>query len=266
MNENVLWDYKLELERHCDLAKELLAHWENIDKLYSYIISIDDKIIVKYMIAANPKYNTIYPKIAIEKIKALNVSDIEKGVLSFEQAPLDLYIEMHEPMIDKMARRIMTQWSRLEYDDLCQICRLCCVELYNKGYYLHKRLVWTTFKNKVIEEIRTLKKRGTVISIFDKSTDNTNSDDKDLTIGDSLIDWESFYKEEDKENLNAELLIFEEVKVIIIELIGERQFDMLFRDYANKHTTTTSRKLLLKVRDHLNNLGLSRNDFNKKYH
>lgn len=269
MHDNILHDYRIRIPKaeHKTIEVLLADEWFNVNELYSYIVTIEsDDLKIKYIISDTPEYNTINTQSAILKIKkaVTSIEDEDDCVLCFEQAPLEMYIQLHEPMIDTMASRIANQWSKLEYDDLCQICRMCCVELYAKGYYLHKKLIWTTFRNKIIEEVRGLKRRGVVVSIYDKSYDDLNN--KDITIEDTLVDWDEVYQKQDAETLESEKLIFQEVKDIIIELIGKRQFDTLYRDYTNGHTTTTSRKLLVKVKNHLATLGLSRDDFNKKYH
>lgn len=269
MHENILYDYtvKFPISELACLNSILADLWSDITRLYSYIISVREEISVRYIIAEVSYYNTILVEKAIAKINDKLGNFTGEGVLIFEQAPIDLYIKLHEPMIEKMANKMLSQWPKLEYDDLCQICRLCCVELYEKGYYLHKRLIWTTFKNRIISEIRPLKRRGEIVSIYDKSYEaSADSGDKDLTIADTIIDVDELYKVQDEECKKEELMIFEEVKSIIIELLGQRQFDTLYRDYTKKHTTTASRKLLIKVKNHLTSLGLTRSDFNKKYH
>lgn len=267
MYENILHDGKIKVTGKALTAELLLIDWSDFVYIYSYIVIYrNDQTTIKYMYSDAPEYNTIDIEDAILKIlRALASHNGQDGVVCFDQAPIETYILLHEPMIEKMAKQIQSQWSKLELEDLCQICRMCCVELYNKGYYLHKRLIWTTFKNRVTEEIRPLKKRGNVVSIYDKSYDNPD-DEKDLTIEDTIVDTDAVYAVQDEMIRLSEKLIFEEVKDIIVDLIGSRQFDTLYRDYKNKHTTTTSRKLLIKIKSHLASLGITREDFNNKYY
>lgn len=268
MHENILHDYAIHVQRTelNNLAKILKTCWSGFESLYSYIvIGKLEHIVIKYIVSEMPEYNTINYVNAIAHICGIIAEKgKENSVLCFKQAPIEMYIVLYEPMIEKMAKRAATQWNKLEYEDLCQICKLCCVELYQKGYYLHKSLLWTTFKNKILEEVRPLKKRSHILSLNDRSYDN--STDKNLSIADTIVDWDSIYQEQDAIDREAELLIFDEVKDIIIDLIGQRQFDTLYRDYKNKHTTTTSRKLLVKIKSYFASIGLTRDDFNKKYH
>lgn len=271
MHENILHDCTMQIPRSKIGSAGILLKecWSELTSLYSYIvIGKIEYIVIKYIIAEIQEYNTIDVLEAIVNITdVINCKGHENSVLCFKQAPIELYIVLYEPMIEKMAKRASAQWPKLEYEDLCQMCKLCCVELYRKGYYLHKSLLWTTFKNRILEEIRPLKKRSNVISLYDRSYDNSSDNtDRRLTIADTIVDLESMYQEQDELDREAELLIFEEVKDLIIELVGPRQFDTLFRDYKYKHTTTTSRKILTKVKSYMTSLGLTREDFNKKYH
>lgn len=266
MHDDTLQGYEFRLPKTKIIDTNYLREqWDGTICIYSYIVILSlDCLKVKYIVSANDHDNTVSVESAITKIATIDFSACENGVIYFEQPPLDIYLISHEPMIETMAVRIRQQWNQFEHDDLCQICRFCCVRLYEKGYYLHKKLIWTTFKNEILENVRCLKKRGSVISIYDKSYES--EDDKDLTLIDSLVDTDQLYEEQDRLNKESDAQIFEEVKDIIIDLIGKRQFDTLYRDYKNQHTTTASRKLMLKVKNHFATLGISRRDFNKKYH
>lgn len=271
MHENTLHDYTIQIPRNQiqTLSSILKDCWAELGFLYSYIvIGKIESIAIKYIVSEITEYNTInWLEASMTILDTISHKKNENSVLCFKQAPIELYIVLYEPMIEKMAKQASAQWPRLEYEDLCQICKLCCVELYQKGYYLHKSLLWTTFKNKILEEVRPLKKRNSTVSLYDRSYDDgKDSSNKNLTIADTLVDMDSIYEEQDAANRDAELLIFEEVKDIIIDLIGPRQFDTLFRDYKNKHTTTTSRKILTKIKSYFASLGLTREDFNNKYH
>lgn len=222
----------------------------------------------KYMVADNEEFNTINFEEVLPVIKQAisgNHSS-ENKIILYQQPSLDLFFILYEPMISKMAKRINQDWPQLEYDDLAQICRMCCVELHNKGYYLHKSLIWTTFKNAVLEELRPLKRRGTVISIYESSNDENDKNNKTLRLIDGLVDVDALNTLQDQDYKDAEMAIFAEVKDIIVDFVGQRRFDALFRDYKHKHTTGASRKLLIQIKAHLKSMGITRDDFDKKYH
>lgn len=274
MNENVIEEFKILIQM--PIAKQAVdsiieSALSGIDSLYSYIVrcKIDDastSVIVKYTVSEHSKYNTIPSESLLDVVHGICGKNYDcNKIIAYAQPPIEIILTLYEPMFDKMVHKMNRQWPTLEAEDLGQICRMCCVELYNKGYYVHKGLLWTAFKNAVIEDLRPLKKRGNVISLYEKNNSEM-ADDRALTIADTIADTDALYNEIDQQTLDAELAIFEEVKDIIIDLVGQRQFDALYRDYKNKHTTTSTRKLLIKIKSHLKNLGITRSDFNNKYH
>ena len=82
-----------------------------------------------------------------------------------------------------------------------------------------------------------------------------------------VIEDTSLQEERERERVReAELAIFDEVKDIVIDLIGQRQWNELVRDYTNGHTTNWSRKKMQDIKHHFERLGLTRKDFNNKYY
>ena len=137
------------------------------------------------------------------------------------------------------------------------------VTLYNKGYYIHKRLLVKSFNNEVLREVRKLSQGVEVVSIETRS--DGDEDMEKLTLGDTIRDWESEYDTRDKENDEISKMIFKEVKEILIETMGKRQFEQLLNDYANGHTTTWSRRKMQTVKSLFEKEQLTRQKFNNKY-
>lgn len=278
MVDNVLYRFKILLEPELGLdgvESVLYEALKSVKKIYSYIVYAKcenqdlQSFIIKYSISDTEAFNTIMVKDAIDDIMN-NIYDywdyygITK-IISYGQPPIDLMVELYNPLVYKLAKRIKNQWRFLELDDLAQTCRVCMVELYNAGYYIHKNLLWVTFKNKVLQELRPMRNEERTVSIYDV-IGSPDSDSKDIQIIDTLPDTDAINDEYDKDFHEAEMKVFQELKGIIIDLVGERQFDTLFRDYSRKHTTTTSRKLLIKIKTYLKSLNITRDDFDKKYH
>lgn len=268
-----------EFKRTIQLGRDLEAQVKEaifVDELYSYLIyakcdefgSIENYYI-KFMVAQDDSYNTINKTLAVSHV--LDCIEMykeymgETKIIGYKQPPLEMMITLYEPLICTMALKMKRHWTHYEIDDLMQTCRICMCVLYDKGYYIHKHLLWTAFKNEILQEVRPLKNDITITSLYDRYTDG-DIDDKDLCLIDTITDKVEEETLEDVRIREANIEIFTELKDIIIDLVGPRQFDMLFRDYSRGHTTPASRKLLTKVKTHLNSLGITRSQFNEKYH
>lgn len=278
MYEHKLFEYKSTIAANLNI-KEIEVELKSsiIDEyIYSFIVTIktddDLKIItyqIKHMVADEQENNTIF---VLDAVRIILNAIIEyrdyrgkNRVIAYGQPPLELMIELYEPLIETLAKNVQNNWQQYELDDLKQMCRLSMCKLYNKGYYVHKSLLKKVFEREVLEEVRGLKKRGDVISLFTRIvTDDPNGEK--LTIKDTLEDVDSTLMEEERLRLESELLIFNELKDIIIDKIGQRKWDMIFRDYSRGHTTSTSQGIMREVKKFLQSEGYTRNLFNERYH
>lgn len=278
MADNVLM--KVTQSIRADVAKECVRSMlENalsaIENVYSYIVYAEyengtfKRYVVQYNLSQEDKYNTITTEEVIEGVtKTIQEHSTEtaKRVIGYAQPDIALILELYDPLVNKLARIQDGKWSIYTHEDLCQICRLEILQLYRKGYYLHKRLVEKAFINRLLMNTRNERNKPTIVSFEDTFYRSSSSDSEKLMVADtipdqSLIDAEKYAEEE-----VAERLIFEEVKGIIIDLIGSRRWDELLRSYGGKTTTTTTRKLMQVVKNHFENLGITRKDFNKRYY
>ena len=257
-----------------DVLSDMLNLLANFDKIYSYIvyqIYNEDTLIrytIQYTISQKDEYNTIdVSKVIIHVIDMLfNKQRENKKVIGYGQPALDVALEAYDPLIHKLAKYENSKWKQFDYEDLCQICRLVMCKLHKKGYYIHKRLLQKAFTNEILMSIRHEKNAPIIVSFEDCFYSKASGDSDDLTVADTIPDMSIQEKEEKEYEEIAEKLIFEEVKDIVVELIGIRQWNELMRDYGNKHTTAWSRKLMQKIKRHFETLGLTRKDFNKKYY
>ena len=238
--------------------------------LYSYFVGRkNNNIVIKTVISAITEFNTINKDIAKKHIMDSIIDYIvtlsNSNCICFGQPPIELSIELYQPMIQKMARRLNAQWKQFEYDDLVSIGNMTMVELYRKGYYLNKSLIWTSMNNKVLIQCRRIKQQPITVSIYDKTKSDIKSDSDEIEYGD-IIEDESYKNEEEREDeQQLEKYIFEQVKDIVIERTGQRQWDQLWRDYSKCHTTNATRALMKRIKTYFNELGLTRQDFINSY-
>lgn len=272
--ENVLFNAQIELnsemsqEKMCEIIT--LSFGEN-ERIYSYVVYFAEKeyrnvYTVKYMISQLEQNNTIDSIEATVEILKIIAKDRQekKRIIGYRQANLDKLIELMQPLVHKLAKSQHQRWQQLEYDDLCQMCNLAIVELYNKGYYVHKSLLEKTFNNMVLMELRPDRDRPIIVPI--EQAFNGTEDLEKLTIADILADPDDdLRREQEDKDANREWT-FQAVREIIVELIGPRQFDQLFRDYGYKHTTAQTRKMMQKVKNHFAKLGLTKKEFDNRYY
>lgn len=253
---NILYKIKETFDKTTDLKDiEQVLDMLLEDKIYSYIVINNDDIKCQFMMCVKDKYNTLSKQNVLQDIiKALSNNDRKV----FGQPSLDIMIEMYEPYIRKLAHEQYEHWQFLEYDDLLQMCYLSLVKLYRKGYYLNNLILRTTYIRDVLLSIRKLRTDYTVISVEDKY-----GEDESLSIKDILEDTNYSNDIYDKEHLEEILYIFNEMKDIIIEMIGERRFDQLFREYKDKTTTASTRQTLNRIKRELASNNITMNSFRK---
>lgn len=278
MADNVLMkvtqSIRADVEKEC--VRSMLENTlENINSIYSYIVyaeyenGVQNAYIVQYNLSQEDKYNTISTEEAIDgitKVICEHAHENTRRVIGYAQPDVELILELYDPLVNKLARIQDGKWSMYTHEDLCQICRLEILKLYRKGYYLHKRLVEKAFINRLLMNTRHDRNKPPTLSFEDTFYRTSSSDSEKLLVADTIPDQYLIEKEKAADEEIAERLIFEEVKGIIIDLIGVRQWDELLRSYGGKSTTATTRKVMQKVKNHFENLGLTRKDFNKRYY
>ena len=253
-----------------EIKSQLHAVLDELETIYSYLIYAkykEEKLVgwqIEYTVSQNDKYNTLQSSVIIDEIFAILKESNEKkvsNVIGYKQPCLDIQIQLFEPLINKLALKQCQRWRQLEFDDACQICKMTMLNLYRKGYYLHSTLVERCYNNDILMSIRKDKNKPEIVSI-DKVV-HQDGDNSPLTIGDMIPDTSAEEEESRKDDEDLVKLVFSQVKEIIIELIGERQFEQLMRDYGNKHTTSWSRKKMQQLKDKFKKMGITWESFNK---
>lgn len=241
--------------------------------VFSYVIYAEyDKNVLKgytvrINISQNDRFNVLSPfktcNNILKKIFDHMRNPVKKYVVGYKQPPLDLLIKLFNPLVQKLSYEQHQRWSFLEYDDLCQMCRLVMSDLYYKGYYIHKRLLYRAFNNYVLMHIRKDKCKPEVYSLEQEWS--KRDDDDYVTLADMIPDTKLLEDLEDHDNDEVENRILDEMRGIIVDFIGQRQYDQLLREYGNKSTTPWSRKLMVKIKAHLFEMGINGKSFKKYY-
>ena len=253
-----------------DIFHHLNSVMEEVKRIYSYTVSVEHgdetRYVIRYRVSEDERYNTLLPNDVIcDVMKTIETDKQCSGnyIIGHKQPPLELMIELYEPLICRLAREEHRRWRVLEYEDLCQICRLTLVTLYNKGYYIHRNLLEKAFSNEVLQELKTCVLDYEIVSLETKM--DTHGDAEKLSLKDTIKDIDEEIEKEERDVKEQNLAIFNEVKDIIVDAIGTRQFEQLFNDYANGHTDAWSRRKLQSVKTMFQIMGLTRQNFNNKY-
>ena len=126
--------------------------------------------------------------------------------------------------------------------------------LYKKGYYIHKHLLEKSFINYVLMSLRKERDKPSLVSLNDVFSKSEGQDD--LTFADTLIDYNELYEQQDKEDEEEYQQILNEERKNVIDIIGERRYSQLVREYGNNMTTGSGRMAVQKVKQKLRKDGL----------
>lgn len=257
-----------------DLRRLLSDTFDGNEKFYSYIVYAkyeEDCLsnwIIQYNISQTEEYNTLKIVDVIEevvKIVSTKRSDYKK-VVGYGQPDIETILKTYDPLVHKLAKRQGEHWKQYEHDDLCQICRYVMLKLYNKGYYIHKRLLYRAFENEIWMQVKKERNKPQILSFEDTFYSSITSGNEVLLVADTVPDKSLIEEEEEAYEKEVEMKIFEELKEVIIDYIGVRQWNELVRDYGHGHTTSTTRKKMQKIKNYLSSIGLTRKEFNNKYY
>lgn len=220
------------------------------EKVYSYqvLMCLSDEELsgfeVDIVVSQTDEYNTIDKdkmRIGITN-SIIKSSEKTKILIGFEQPPLELLIKLYEPLINKLARTEAMHWDKLEFDDLYQMCRLSICDLYNQGYFIHKELIKITFIRAVLTELRL---HGTEYDAIPMQ--NLNTEDREYI---DYIEDESV-EDEFKEIIDGGQVYIDSRKQTVIDIIGQRQYDQIVREYRTGTTSNSTRKLVNKLKNQL---------------
>lgn len=227
------------------------------ETMYSYILRKQNgKWKCKFTVCTSIEYNTINKDTAFRKI--ITVMLCSNANIVYDQPSLDIMIEMYTPLVHRLAHEQKQHWCNLEYEDLVQMCYLSMIKLYRKGYYLNKSLLETVYIRDILLSIRKSRTDYEIVSIND-----TYGKDESLTVSDTLEDIKFANDRLDEENREEIMYIFNEVKDMIIDQIGERRFEQLFNEYKNRTTTTNGQQTMFRLRRSFAKDNITMNSFRR---
>ena len=270
MTENITDKLIQKISATCtdeDILRQLHTVLDELKTIYSYIVYEryeQDKLAywqLEYTISQKDRYNTLQADDVVNDIfKVIKESGEQKiaNVIGYKQPPIEMQLQLFEPFISKCALKQVQRWSQLELDDAKQMCRLTMLNLYHKGYYLHPSLIERCYNNDILCYLRSERNKPEIVSI---DTVVHQGEDNSLTLADMLPDISIEEEEEAKQDEDFIKDVFGQVKDICIELIGERQFEQLMRDYGNKHTTSWSQRKMYRLKEKFKEMGLSWSSF-----
>ena len=268
MKDNVLQkvSHRISVDRQIEDVGQLISTaLQEVGNIYSFIVYekyTDDKLshwIIDYSISQSEEYNTLSPeRVSARVTKILTDRKLQKdkrNVIGYEQPSIDLMVKLFEPLVKKLVSEQLKRWKYLEYDDLYQMCMLDMVKLHKLNYYLHPTLLRRAFNNSVLMHIRKNKNAPMTISLYDTSPNNKDGDN--IKVQDTVPDYRAEYKMERIVEMDAELKETEDKRNVIIDLIGQRQYDQLVREYGNGMTTTQSRHAVFRLKEKLHKQGIN---------
>lgn len=242
------------------------------DKLYSYVtyaVYENERLkgwSIHCHVSQNERYNTIKVADAVDSIcktmdEILSKEEV-RYVIGYQQPPLELLITILDPLVRKLAREQSNYWP-IEYDDLCQMCRLVICTLYRSGYYIHKSLVRRAFINYVLQYLRPERYKPLMMSLDEPVA--RDDEGHELTAAETVVDQIALDQQEEEEEREVELQVIQEQKDLIISIIGVRQWDQMVREYGNKSTTNWSQKKTFDIKRKLSQAGIDIGMFRRYY-
>lgn len=268
--KNVIMNFKEVIPKPVrNLAIKVKKIFKDVqENIYNYTLySNETNYTIIYHISQDDKYNKIDKNCAAINIINAIVNDYLRGehlgIISYEQPPIGILIEVLEPMIHSLSNREYNHWKNfLELQDIEQICSMTICELYKKGYYIHKSLVSKALANNIYRFLRIDDHRGySVVSIYKP----TKYNDEKMTVGETIFDTAEANEAYDRDVKAALEEIHKEQRDIVIEMIGKRQYDQLLREWQTATTTGVTQKRVFALKNKMIQLGLTGDVWNKYF-
>lgn len=274
MNYNVIDKFIQEIDADCDtdvIANNIRTVLNELGSIYSYLIYAnykDGRVVswrIQYNISQRDEYNKLSASNVIDNILYQTLSlkhDCSKQIIGYMNPPLEQILIAFDPLIQKLSYEESQRWRSIEYDDAYQMCRLVLIELYRRGYYIHKTLLRKAYRNYILAQLRRDIDKPDIISLTSISHKG-EGDSEDLTFGDMIQDKALDEELEEQERHEVSRSIFEQVRDLIIMLIGEREFDQLMRQYSSGNTDNRTQKKMYDIKNKLSRLGITSKSFDK---
>lgn len=231
---------------------------------YSCILMYDKNTYkCKINFCTDTTYNTFsvedITETLLQGILHTDVNKLNKKTITYCQPDLSLILRVFYPYINKMVTFTHLHWQFLERADLLQDAYLVICKLYKKKYYINRYLVENSYKNYILQQLRSNKNRPDVISFEQLASDCDNLELLEQ-VPDALV------QEQDEMRLHhiAMTQLLNKLKPLIVYKIGDRGFEQLLKEYAGKRTTDWSRRATQDLRAYLASLGITSAWFRKQ--
>lgn len=260
----------IKLSQFISLSDNITLTPIGYDRIYSYIMyaKYTDKVlsgfIVEYTISPIDAHNTLKTTDIMLEIQE-RISDIlaceqTRYVVSYKQPSIDLQLELFQPYVHKLARKLYTHWNSVyEFEDLLQICNMIMVILYNKGYYINHSLLYRSVVNYILMETRKDRNKPKLLSLERNYTNNNG----DISLEETIADMREIEERIDKEDTEYINQILKEKRDLVIDIIGQRQYDQLLREYGTNTVSLQARQQVHKLKVELDKLGITTRSFYK---
>lgn len=238
------------------------------DPIYSFFLRKNQQYELIYYVSDEQRYNTMKPEIVLAMLTDFHTKST--GILCFGQPSIDIMIELFDPYMMKLAYEVKRKYNSYdEFDDLFQDCRMCMIELYNKGYYLNKALIATAFRNRVIDRHRWTNRFCRVEEDSLKLLSEiavSGVSDEDLTFEDIAEDPEFRTAYEQALHQQSVRDMYDEVKQYIVQCIGERGFTQLEREITTGYMSEWGRRHRRKLIKEMERDGLTKDFLYRKHY
>lgn len=181
-------------------------------------------------------------------IKLFTKKNLPPSNIVYIQPPIECWLSTFRPLLFTMVNRVEMQYKKLipDRDDLLSILYMTVLSLYNKGYYLHKTLIFKSYLKSLNKECRKIKNFQNIESL-DAITGYDN-DDKPIALIDSLVDPDSVV-DDTKEYWQD---MFKQLKELMLESMSQLQFDRIMIQLATNTVDRSTSYKLNKFREMLN--------------
>lgn len=170
-----------------------------------------------------------------------------EGIITYIQPQLEQWIQLFRPLLFSMVEKVYPVYQKLIPDkqDILSTLYEVIIILYNKGYYLHNRLIYSSLIHNLNKQIRKSKNFQDMKS-FDEPISNRSDD----TLADVIPDPNSCLDIlEDQEYWQS---IFDTIKEEMLKEISQLSFDRILLQLEYKCVDTQTAKFIAKYRQKYN--------------
>lgn len=176
--------------------------------------------------------------------------------------PIELFLETHKSLMHKHVERAYNKFNKFvpDKDDMRSMWLLSVSELFYKDYYVHAGIIWKTFINHILLEIRSLYTYiadGIKHSISLTSLDEEISDEEGnvVTKLDLIVDEQATqqaYEMTHYTEKDAQEEKLEQLREAALKNMSQIAYDNLLLKLNSKTMDTSASKKIMRLRKELN--------------